>query len=83
MQKLLFLLHCLPMIGFEQDNNKKKQSRFKFNKSNNCNAKCIKKIRNKHFNSNSKFHVKKSLLENKYFSFLDENKSIFASSKSL
>ena len=35
MKKLLLILLCLPFIGFGQDNNKKENSKFNFDKSNN------------------------------------------------
>ena len=82
MKKLLLILLCLPFIGFGQDNNKKENSKFNFDKSNNYNATYNKTISKKYYNSNSKFDFNKSVQEHRdstsNYKFYSQNKNSYS-----
>ena len=82
MKKLLLILLCLPFIGLGQEYNKKANSKFNFNKSNNYNATYNKTISKKYYNSNSKFDFNKSVQEDRdstsNYKFYSQNKTSYS-----
>ena len=81
-KKLLLILLYLPFIGFGQEDYKKANSKFNFNKSNNYNATYNKTISKKYYNSNSKFDFNKSVQEDRdstsNYKFYSQNKTSYS-----